>query len=52
MNQDEGYLMQCYAQRLETTIRRHPELWLWSHKRWQFRLRQETPKPSQVAIFT
>lgn len=24
-----------FMQRLETTIRRQPEIWLWSHKRWK-----------------
>ncbi|KQS28370.1 hypothetical protein ASG33_16230 [Dyadobacter sp. Leaf189] len=49
--QDESYLMQCYARGLETTIQRKPELWLWSHKRWQFRLRQQTTKPSREQVF-
>ncbi|WP_229206941.1 lysophospholipid acyltransferase family protein [Dyadobacter crusticola] len=38
--QDEANLIDCYVKTLEKTIRRQPELWLWSHKRWQFRVRQ------------
>jgi KDO2-lipid IV(A) lauroyltransferase len=30
-------IMDRYFSCLETTIRRDPELWLWSHNRWQFR---------------
>lgn len=26
----------CYMRHLEQTIRRAPEYWLWSHKRWKF----------------
>lgn len=32
-------IMDRYFNCLETTIRREPELWLWSHNRWQFRAR-------------
>jgi KDO2-lipid IV(A) lauroyltransferase len=30
----EYELTDRYMQMLETTIRRRPEFWLWSHKRW------------------
>jgi KDO2-lipid IV(A) lauroyltransferase len=33
---DEIEIMKSYYQALETTIRRQPELWLWSHNRWKF----------------
>ncbi|MBV5342454.1 hypothetical protein JZU68_02165, partial [bacterium] len=25
-----------YMQQLEADITQHPELWLWTHKRWKF----------------
>ena len=31
----QGEITREYAQMLETTIRRRPGLWLWSHKRWR-----------------
>lgn len=31
----EGEITAAYARMLETTIRRDPALWLWSHKRWK-----------------
>lgn len=31
----EGELTRDYYRRLEQTIRRRPELWLWSHRRWK-----------------
>lgn len=31
----EGELTERYTRALETTIRRDPSLWLWSHKRWK-----------------
>lgn len=30
-----GEIMKGYVQRLETTIRRDPAFWLWTHKRWK-----------------
>ena len=36
-----------YHQMLETTIRRRPELWLWSHNRWK-RTREEFNRRFQV----
>lgn len=31
----EGEITRRYAAALEATIRREPELWMWSHKRWK-----------------
>ncbi len=31
----EGEIMRAYAQFLEEEIRRQPETWLWSHRRWK-----------------
>jgi KDO2-lipid IV(A) lauroyltransferase len=31
----KGELTKLYAQKLESIIRKHPEDWLWSHKRWK-----------------
>lgn len=31
----EGEITLSFARMLETTIRREPSLWLWSHKRWK-----------------
>lgn len=36
----EADIMERYYKSLETTIRRQPELWLWSHNRWKFSARQ------------
>lgn len=33
----EGTITQCYVKWLEETIRRQPEYWLWSHRRWKLR---------------
>ncbi len=30
-----GAVMKRYMERLEAAIRRHPEQWLWSHRRWK-----------------
>lgn len=35
-------LTEMYARMLETTIRRNPSIWLWSHKRWKHKV--EMPK--------
>ena len=32
---DETELTQLYAKHLEDSIRRQPEDWMWSHKRWK-----------------
>jgi KDO2-lipid IV(A) lauroyltransferase len=32
----EAGIMEHYYKALETTIKRQPELWLWSHNRWKF----------------
>lgn len=34
----EGEATRRYAQMLETTIRRDPSIWLWSHKRWKHKV--------------
>lgn len=31
----EGEITECFARRLEQTIRRAPAYWFWSHKRWK-----------------
>lgn len=36
----EADIMERYYKALETTIKRQPELWLWSHNRWKFSARQ------------
>lgn len=35
-NLSDADVMALYARRLEEDIRRHPEQWLWSHRRWKF----------------
>ncbi|RYY97264.1 MAG: lipid A biosynthesis acyltransferase [Chitinophagaceae bacterium] len=32
----EGALTKMYAQYLERVMTEHPELWLWSHRRWKY----------------
>ncbi|ULQ56187.1 lysophospholipid acyltransferase family protein [Flavihumibacter rivuli] len=32
---EEGELTRRYRDYLETVIRRHPDMWLWSHRRWK-----------------
>lgn len=39
----EEELMDRYVAQIEKMIRRRPELWLWSHKRWKYR-----PKPGTM----
>lgn len=39
----EGEITECFARRLEQTIRRDPSCWFWSHKRWK-RKREEVVK--------
>lgn len=34
----EGEVTRRYARMLETTIRRDPSIWLWSHKRWKHKV--------------
>lgn len=34
-NLQQGEITKRYAKRLEEMIRRRPELWMWSHKRWK-----------------
>ncbi len=31
----EGEITEAYIQKLEAAIRRHPSIWLWSHRRWK-----------------
>ncbi|MCR5425142.1 MAG: lysophospholipid acyltransferase family protein [Bacteroidales bacterium] len=33
----EGAITQLYVQRLEDIIRRQPEYWLWTHRRWKLK---------------
>lgn len=33
----EGEITECFARRLENTIRRAPAYWFWSHKRWKLK---------------
>lgn len=32
-----GEITECFARRLEQTIRREPAYWFWSHKRWKLK---------------
>ena len=34
---EEGYIVKRFMETLENIIRRKPEDWLWSHKRWKFK---------------
>ncbi|MGM9860800.1 MAG: lysophospholipid acyltransferase family protein [Muribaculaceae bacterium] len=34
----EGEITSMYSKMLETTIRREPSIWLWSHKRWKHKV--------------
>lgn len=38
----EGELTERYTRALETTIKRNPAIWLWSHKRWKHPVTDET----------
>lgn len=33
----DGKITECFARRLEQTIRREPAYWFWSHKRWKLK---------------
>lgn len=33
----DGEITECFARRLEQTIRREPAYWFWSHKRWKLK---------------
>lgn len=37
----EGELTRRYARYLEKSIKEHPEMWLWSHRRWKKEWKQE-----------
>lgn len=39
----DGEITECFARRLEQTIRRAPAYWFWSHKRWKLK-REEIEK--------
>ena len=43
LNQDTVFMdgTECFARRLEQTIRREPPYWFWSHKRWKLK-REDT----------
>ncbi|MBL7983038.1 MAG: lysophospholipid acyltransferase family protein [Flavobacteriales bacterium] len=36
-NTEEGEITEIHTRRLEQDIRLHPELWLWTHRRWKHR---------------
>ena len=40
----EGELTEMHTRRLEQDIIKHPEIWLWSHRRWKHK-RQTAPDP-------
>ena len=37
----EGELTRRYIRFLEASIRKHPEMWLWSHRRWKHNWKEE-----------
>lgn len=40
----EGELTRRYIRFLEESIRKHPEMWLWSHRRWKHNWKEEYRK--------
>ncbi|MEO7079935.1 MAG: lysophospholipid acyltransferase family protein [Flavobacteriales bacterium] len=34
-NTPEGYISELHIRRLEQDIRKHPSIWLWTHRRWK-----------------
>ncbi|MBO9634190.1 MAG: lipid A biosynthesis acyltransferase [Chitinophagaceae bacterium] len=40
----EGELTRRYIRFLESSIRKHPEMWLWSHRRWKHPWKEEYSK--------
>ena len=34
-NTPEGYISELHTRRLEQDIRKHPSIWLWTHRRWK-----------------
>lgn len=38
---EEGELTKMFVQYLEKTIRQHPDMWLWSHRRWKHEWKPE-----------
>ena len=41
-----GEINEAYVRMLETTIRRNPHIWLWSHKRWKNKVELPAPEES------
>lgn len=37
---EEGEITEAYIHKLEEAIRRHPDSWLWSHRRWKHKRKQ------------
>jgi len=37
----EGELTRQYVRYLEAVIRRNPDMWLWSHRRWKHAWKEE-----------
>ncbi|MCC7502608.1 MAG: hypothetical protein IT229_08775, partial [Flavobacteriales bacterium] len=35
--QADGAISELHTRRLEQDIRRRPEIWLWTHRRWKHR---------------
>ncbi|MDE6277616.1 MAG: lysophospholipid acyltransferase family protein [Muribaculaceae bacterium] len=44
---EKGEITERYVRLLEATIRRRPDLWLWSHNRWKNPLPPTSPSPSE-----
>ena len=41
---ENGGIIKQYTRLLEETIRRQPEFWLWSHRRWKHKVNLEDCK--------
>lgn len=44
---EDGEITRRYASHLEEMIRRRPELWMWSHRRWKHVFPQQKQSPSE-----